>query len=134
MITIVVGYACLGLLVGMLTGLTSSPITTTVVASIFTLAGGSIAPFIGKPNAERKILGASLSGFAILCLLGVLSGVYLKVNKKLSLTPEAAAADVPYLKKLDLSEIDRINVQYRNGELAPQEAYSRLWDQVQKGQ
>ena len=130
---IVVGYACLGLLVGMLTGLTSSPITTTILASIFTLAGGSIATLLGKSDTERKIFGASLSGFALLCLLGVLSGVYLKVNKKLSLTHESSAADVIYLKKLDLSEMDRINVQYRNGELAPQDAYRRLWEEIQKG-
>jgi hypothetical protein len=127
---IVVGYACLGLLVGTLVGLTSSAITTTILASIFTLAGGSIIPLLGRPDTERRTLGAILSGFAFFCLLGVLGGIYLKVNRKLDLP--SATGNVVYLQKLDLTTLNRINVQYRNKDITAEQAYGQLWDEIQR--
>jgi hypothetical protein len=137
---IVIGYACLGLLVGLLTGLTSSPVTTTILASIFTLAGGSIVPVLAKSESDRRILGSVLASFALLCLAGVLTGVYIKVNELLtddspptaqtiaSRSPERA---VTYLKGVDLDEFDAINVAFRNRDIDANQAYTRLWERIE---
>jgi hypothetical protein len=126
---IVIGYACLGLLVGMLTGLTSSPIAATVLAAIFTLAGGSILPLTRNSDTERKLVGSLLTGFALLCLVGVLVGIYVKTNETLG-TPGASAGGA-YLKTGDLTKANAINTKYKNGDIDPKEAYRQLWELVQ---
>jgi hypothetical protein len=78
---IVLGYASLGLLVGVLTGLTSSPIATTVLAAIFTLAGGSILSLAKNSDVERRLIGSVIAAFALVCLAGVLAGILLHADK-----------------------------------------------------
>jgi hypothetical protein len=130
---IILGFACLGLLVGVLTGLTSSPITTTILASVFALGGGSLVPLVSKSEAERKLLGALLSGFALFCLLGVFAGIYIKVNKTLTLrSSEGASEEVVYLKSAQITEMNLLNLRYRNKEIPADEAYQQLWTLVQK--
>jgi hypothetical protein len=128
----VIGYVSLGLLVGILTGLTSSSIATTILASIFTLAGGSIAHLLQKSDAQRKLIGSVLTGFALSCLLGVFVGIYAKVNRILDVAPSASIEHVDYLKAVDLKEVNEINVRYKGGDLKADEAYERLWNAIHR--
>ena len=129
---IVVGFSCLGLLVGVLTGLTSSPIATTILAAVFTLAGGSLVPLLGRSQEERKLFGSLLSGFALFCLLGVLSGIFIKANRILTRPGVNAAEETVYLKSAQVSAMDTVNMHYRNREISADEAYRQLWTLVQQ--
>jgi hypothetical protein len=129
---IIVGFSCLGLLVGVLTGLTSSPVTTTILASVFTLAGGSLVPLLSKSDAERKLLGSLLSGFAFFCLLGVLTGIYLKANRSLTRSGANPAEEIVYLKSTQMNAMNTVNLHYRNKEISADEAYRQLWELVQQ--
>jgi hypothetical protein len=125
---LVFGYGCLGMLVGLLVGLTSSPITTTILAALFTLAGGSVAPILKNSEAQRSVIGSVLAAFCLCCLVGVASGITVKVNRFLDLQP--VASNETYLKSATISDLNRINVQYRHGELMADQAYEQLWNAI----
>lgn len=125
------GYGCLGLLVGILAGLTSSTITSTVLASLFTLAGGSIAPVLKYSDVQRRIVGAALGAFCLCCLLGIFGGIGVKVNRTLDLSGSVDKS-TPYLKAVSAAEINRINMQYKNREISADAAYSQLWEAIHR--
>ena len=145
------GYLCLGLLVGVLAGLSSSPIAATLLAALFTFAGGSAAHMIGQKPADRRLIGTILSSFTAACLLGLCGGIVIKENRlftsstrlaqmlvlehKLAGTPAATAKSevqpatalfTPYLKTGQIDAIRDIHVKYVNRELTPDQAYNQL--------
>lgn len=97
---LVLGYCGLGLLIGFLVGMTSSPVANTLIATIFTFAGGSITYLLEKASnfesgeneqSDEKslkktpnLIGAILFSFSMACFVGVLAGITIKENRLLS--------------------------------------------------
>jgi hypothetical protein len=139
-------YVCLGLAVGVLTGVASSPIANTVLASIFSFAGGTAAAVLALNKIDRRIVSIVLSGFSIGCLCGVLLGIAVKENRLLTDLPRVAAIRkletlpgdqklaplADYLKGNTLTRLQAINTQYRNNDLRCSAAYDQLWAAVQE--
>lgn len=130
---VAVGYAMLGLLVGVLAGLSSSPVAAAVLASLFAFAGGSAAHLIGRKPSERRLVGVVITCFAGACLLGLLGGIALKVNRLLTVNKTAATStatnsdpETVYLRTGFISKIDAIHVKYVNKDISAEEAYREL--------
>jgi hypothetical protein len=125
---IAVGYVCLGILVGLLSGLSGSPIASALLAALFTFAGGTAAYFIDKPQVAQRLLGTIIAAFASACVLGLLAGIVVKENRLLTTAARKATQTVEtdYLKSATVSEINTINLQYVNKEIEAPEAYRRL--------
>lgn len=130
-------FACLGVLVGTLSGLASSPVATALLAAVFTFAGGSAAHLIEKNPADRRLLGGLIAAFSVTCLAGLFFGIAVKENRWLTMAERRVEQDEEatrgvspdayvYLKKASMSEVDRINVQYSADEISAEQAYRQL--------
>jgi len=114
------GYFSLGLLIGIITGITSSPIATAIIASVFTFVGGAITIGIDKVKFKREMLGGILFCFSIACLIGILTGIYIKENRLLtSVERHRELSRVlkekelsPYMKGIRQTDIDSIHSRY----------------------
>ena len=84
------GGVGLGLLVGILVGLSSSPVASVVVgalaAGMMTLLGFVSSSKDGDPVAARGSV-LRLGGFGLACTAAVLSGLYIRTHNLLSPTP-----------------------------------------------
>jgi len=131
------GYVFLGFLIGALTGLSSSPIAATVVAALFTFVGGSAGHLMERKPEDRRFVGLVVMCLAASCLVGLTTGIVVKINKPLTFTEIAkerlrAGTDEPYLKNFDLSAINAINVKYANHDISPDDAYRQLRREVDR--
>jgi hypothetical protein len=85
------GFATFGLLVGTTAGLSSAQITTTLMGALFALIGGSIGVFLGKlDNDTRKLTGVALLAFSVFAMIGLYSGIYIRINDMLRRTSDPA--------------------------------------------
>jgi hypothetical protein len=92
----VCGFACFGLLLGFVVGLSSAPITEALVAALFAFIGGKMfLDFEKKDSAYRRIAGGILISFSICCLLGLIAGVVIKTHQSLGTrrTPHRGDSD-----------------------------------------
>jgi len=105
------GCASLGLIIGIMTGMSVSPIVSVVVGLIFAFAGGSVIIMIKGRNAEdRIIIGQSIFALSLAALIGVALGVKVREGDWLQTMPQVAA----YRFEGDIS-IDAIIDMYKNG-------------------
>jgi hypothetical protein len=132
-----VAFSSLGLLVGILTGLTAANVTSSLLALLFAFAGGSAVAFLNKLDAAKLVLASQcVTALSLACLLGVFSGVI--VAERQLLTPEeyrAAPAESTVmsrkvLKKASAQRIGLINQLYRDGRLSADAAYEALYKAV----
>ena len=129
------GYAALGLLVGILAGLSSSEIAAALMAAVFTFAGGAATLLLKEEHITQKRLGTILLSFAPLCLAGLFTGIVIKENRLLTnvgRVERLAALKLvepgePYLKGVSMNKLHAINTRFRNGDLTAQAAYEELW-------
>jgi hypothetical protein len=128
---IATGYVCLGLLVGVLCGLSSSPIAGAFMAALFTFAGGSAAHILERKPAERRLIGMVILCFSASCLTGLIGGIAVKDNRLLSFT-DAAKSGIPYLKANPVGAIDAIHLKYSNHDISADEAYRQLRAEVER--
>ncbi|CAJ4481536.1 Uncharacterised protein [Burkholderia pseudomallei] len=93
------GFGGLGASVGLISGLSSAAVTLPLVAALFALIGGGIAPFLAKiPSQDRTVIGKLLVAFTFAFGSCLTIGIALKVNHGLALHPTADAQPVVYLK------------------------------------
>jgi hypothetical protein len=81
------GQLAVGLLAGLLTGLSQSPVVGAVLPAILTLAGGSVLALSvaeGTSDADHQLLGLQMLAVAIGTTIGVFVGLYL-VSKNIKL-------------------------------------------------
>ena len=134
------GYGALGVLVGVLAGLSSSEIAAPLMAALFTFAGGTATFLLKEDRVTRRVLGTILLSFAPLCIAGLLGGIVIKENRLLtnlaraerlaSASPSGSAK--PYLKSIHMKTANAVNTRYRNGEITAAAAYEELWRIVQE--
>lgn len=80
---LICGFFSLGMLVGMICGLSSAAVTLPLMAAVFSLAGGGIMAMLSglKESETRKIAGAMLCSFCISCFLFLLAGILVREHR-----------------------------------------------------
>jgi hypothetical protein len=82
------GFSCLGILVGIVSGLSRTPIVTTFLTIIITFAGGSIIAILRSRDPEQlKIIGKALVFFSTATLVGVFIGIFLRQSDGTPIPP-----------------------------------------------
>lgn len=114
-----IAFVSLGFLVGNIAGMSASPVAATVIASVFTLAGGSaLALFQKLQEADIKRASQSIAAFSVSCLFGLYVGILVTEYQLLSPTnqqseTQSATADTRWDKKyVRTSEINNIDLEY----------------------
>jgi hypothetical protein len=150
------GFAAFGILVGTIAGLSSAELTTTLLGLLFALIGGSIAALLGKLDMEgRRLAGIALLAFSIPALVGLYSGLYVRINDLLnarrenietvSMSSSDANRSSPiegdqargayvgqYLRSDSLDgRADIINEQLQSNFLSLEEAYLKMYELTQ---
>ena len=81
----ITGQAFFGFLIGVLCGLSISPVVGTLFGLLFFFIGGSLLVLItGKTDHQIKFIGKSLSALSLFMVLGASSGIYLRANDLLT--------------------------------------------------
>jgi|GEM_PF-6249698 len=101
-----VGYLFFGMLIGYLTGITSTEITHTILTALFSFLGGKLFIDAGKKDdTYKKQAGIILICFSIAFFLGFNGGIYVKVNKlftpaefRKEMIKEDVKKDNPYVR------------------------------------
>jgi hypothetical protein len=90
---LVVGLGLMGLLVGMLAGMSSSIIVQPLIALLFAFVGGSVFAILSKLSGEDRMLaGKMVSALSLCCLIGAISGMV--ITRHQYLVPADIRADV----------------------------------------
>lgn len=147
----IAGYASLGLLIGVLAGLTSSPVSNILIATLFAFAGGTATYLVDRGKADRRATGGILCAFSVLCLVGLVGAIVVKENRWLTFTsvapkpptdqPENKAdsksvvAPRDYLRSQTIGELKAIDQRFRAEGKKPEnaaKAYDELWAKVDR--
>ncbi|TFF36316.1 hypothetical protein [Mucilaginibacter psychrotolerans] len=111
------GFSAFGLLIGSIAGITSAPVTNTILVSLFALIGGKTLFDSIKQGADiQKKVGLILSGLSIFCLVGFTLGISIKVNRSFTQSP-IRHSPIDTLTYLRNHETDIIESKWRNGEI-----------------
>jgi hypothetical protein len=124
-----VAFAGLGVLVGALAGLSASPIASALVGLSFSLIGGSILNLFSRLTVTDRVYALlGLTAFSLATLCGLGGGIY--VSEYRLLTPpehrEAATTENRYLRSVDMSCINGVDVQVTAGQITREEGYDRI--------
>lgn len=96
-----VAASALGLLTGLLVGLSASPVVASVISALLAMAAGIAAltgvknPFLGKGDEPRERRAAhdwAVVAFAVLAIAGLGSGLWARTHDALSPSPKEIAA------------------------------------------
>ena len=84
-ISLIFGYFFIGLLIGYISGLTSSEVTKTILTTLLAFIGGKVLTDIGKKSHQQlSQIGYILTAFSVSFLLGLNGGICVKVNQLLT--------------------------------------------------
>jgi hypothetical protein len=84
-VLLVLGFSFFGLMIGYITGITSSEISQTILTALFAFMGGKIfLDFKENSSGMNNVAGAILLLFSILFLIGINTGIYIKINRVLT--------------------------------------------------
>jgi len=141
-----VGFSGFGYLIGYICGLTSSPVSNTLVIALFSFLGGKLFQdmysFDGK---KAKISGIILLLFSIFFFLGLNSGILVKVNQFLTIKQSLKSSkrllqlegqidtNITYLRSDEF--LNSLESKFRRNELTTQEKdsiISYFYSRVQK--
>ena len=135
---LIAGLGLMGLLVGFLAGMSSSPIVQPLIALLFTFVGGSIFVLLSKLSTEdRGLAGKMLAGLSVSCLLGVMLGVHTSRGQFLvpaelrsKFVDQCLSKDPPpacFLRSSTVSNANLIDADKRAGRMTAEEAYQALY-------
>ena len=134
-----ISFACLGLLIGNMVGLSADSLVRVVIPALFAFGGGSVLVILRKLSVdEQRMAAVAISTLSIFCLLGVYVGI-LQAEYRI-FTPQSArsvgdTASVTgnkYLLDNNIEKIYVINANYRNKEITAEEAYDQLFEVVER--
>ncbi len=137
----ILAFLFLGLLIGILTGMTAESVTSTLMALLFTFGGGSAIAFVHKlDNKGRKLASQAIVVLSISCLIGIFAGVYITERQLLTpedyrSSPEISSVEARKLLRSKLiSEVNIIDQAYKGGQLSVEQAYEAIYKTVKKSQ
>ena len=88
---IAVGFGAIGLFIGLIAGFSTAELTTTLLALIFALAGGSVIALMNKLDERARMLaGIALCSFGLVGSLALLGAMTARINGLLALSNEPA--------------------------------------------
>jgi hypothetical protein len=134
---LVAGLGLMGMLVGMLAGMSSSVIVQPLIALLFAFVGGSVFTILSKlSNEDRTLAGKMLTALCACCLAGVLSGMlivrhqYLVPAELRRDVAKACASSSPppecMLRSSDPGEAAIIDEKLNAGKINSDKAYEEL--------
>jgi hypothetical protein len=124
---LIAGFAALGFLIGNLLGLSASPVVQSTISLLFALLGGSIVVFLHKLSpADRRVAGQLITSLAMATLVGTFVGIVISERRLLSPTIDTRGVDNKYLRGLQVSEVNAIDLQYDSKAITADEAYRKL--------
>lgn len=128
-----VAFAIFGFYVGSLCGLSTSPVTITLMPLLFTFAGGSIFAFFGRMNEATRKAAFSALGFASLgALVGTYSAIIISSHSLLGPKSSAVEGSPGYLRSEYISNIESKLIQLEQGALRPEEAARLIREEMAK--
>lgn len=122
------GFAGLGVLVGILAGLSTAQLTTTLLGLLFGFGGGSIIALVQKLDAEaKKAAGLALLTFSLAATAGILGGLTIRLNdllrtRPLESTTQGLQSRTDYMKGATAQAVDFLQAQVMRGELPLRDA------------
>jgi len=79
-------FAVIGLLAGLVVGLSSSPVIAAAIGAAFTLAGALLSAYRAKEQGHEMIpLQSWLLPFSLMAIVGVITGILIRANDLLTL-------------------------------------------------
>jgi hypothetical protein len=72
------GFAATGLLIGLVAGLSETPVVGTLIPLLFTIIGGGSGFFVVKRPEQSRQVGVALVSLASMCILGSIWGIHLR--------------------------------------------------------
>ena len=79
---IYLGFAFFGLVIGYITGITHAEITAIIISALFTFLGGKLFVDLDQKAAEYiRRAGIILTVFSLAFLIGLNSGIYIKIHR-----------------------------------------------------
>ena len=111
-------FAALGLLLGTLAGLSTTPVVITLIGALFAFVGGSAAAFFGKLDAARlRLASLGVLAMSVCMLIGLVGGITVRANRLLTLEPaertealKSARGEI-YLRSLSRSALADLRAQ-----------------------
>lgn len=84
------GFAAFGFFVGSVAGLSTAELTTTLLALVFALIGGSVIGLLTKLDDEaRRLAGIGLGAFGLAAVIALYLGIFIRANALLAIEPAA---------------------------------------------
>lgn len=128
---LIFGFACFGLVVGLISGVTSAEVTVSLLGFLFAFIGGSILAFFQKIKIEdREEIGKLLTAFSVAFIFSLCIGIYIKVNKGLTVVDIIGQTNSEkqkdYLRSNNVEYFNHIDNEYRNDRLSLEQAYDSL--------
>jgi hypothetical protein len=122
---LIIAFGLLGIAVGHLAGLSDATVVTAVISALFALIGGSLLTFFKEATLgqDRRIITA-LAAICVGTLIGVHSGIYLKLYAYPVARSRAPLATV--LRSGEMNKITEIESLVDHGNITKAEAYERL--------
>jgi len=117
---LLIGIGTFGFSIGLLSGLSSTPVVKTLLGLLFTFAGGSLILILSQSPTEAGQLGKLLTTFAVSMVFGVLLGVLIreKTKKRYNITVMPYAIDKEELRveKVLVEAANRLRAGLDSGE------------------
>ena len=132
---LIISFVSLGLLIGHIAGMTSAPVSNSLIGLIFAFGGGTAIGFLRKiSKAERKTAAVCITSLCLSCLVGLYIGILVTEYRLLSPSSASSNIDVSqsrlstkkYLREGVMKKIHHIDTKYRNNHLKCEEAYDEI--------
>jgi hypothetical protein len=129
------GYLTLGILVGLLVGMTRASVVGAVIPLLLAFSGGTAIAFFAKQSAEiRKIAERNIFGLSAGAIAGVVLGIVVSDNRLLTfrayqqdaVAKEAAHSRETYLFNNRIKSVQAVEQKLGNGRLTLEQAYEEL--------
>ena len=130
-----ISFALFGLFVGSLCGLSSSPVTLTLMPLLFTFAGGSIFAFFGKMSAATRTAAYTALGAASFGgIIGTYAAILIASHQVLGPPRDLSEGAKGYLRSGSITQIELKLTQLEQSGRLSAETASQIRAELYKGQ
>jgi len=135
-----ISFACLGLLIGNMVGLSADSLVRVLIPALFAFGGGSVLVILRKLSVdEQRMAAVAISTLSIFCLLGVYVGILQAEHRFFTPQSDQSFGDTAssmqsnkYLHDSEIETIYAIDAKYSNKFITAEEAYDQLFKVVER--